>query len=150
MKASNILLKDQLDNDFSLQALNTSYIVLYFYPKDMTSGCSQQAQNFRDKFAAFQALDCTIVGVSPDSVKRHQKFIETYDLPFTLLADTEHKAAEDYGVWQEKSMYGKKYFGIVRSTFLLNNNLDILQSWNKVSVKGHVDNVYAALEGINT
>lgn len=150
MKATNILLKDQLDNDFSLQALNTSYIVLYFYPKDMTSGCSQQAQDFRDKHAAFEALDCTIVGVSPDSVKRHQKFIETYDLPFTLLADTEHKAAEDYGVWQEKSMYGKKYFGIVRSTFLLNNNLDILQSWKKVSVKGHVDNVFAALEALDT
>ena len=148
MKAPNIFLKDQDDNDFNLNDLSTSFVIVYFYPKDMTSGCSQQAQDFRDKYDAFSALDCSIIGVSPDSVKRHQKFVATYSLPFTLLADIDHKAAEDYGVWQEKSMYGKKYFGIVRSTFILSNDLDVLRSWNKVSVKGHVDNVYTALSDL--
>lgn len=118
-------------------------VVLYFYPKDNTPGCTQEACDFRDNFNRLTGK-ATVVGVSPDSAESHKKFQGKHELNFTLLSDPEHLLAEKFGVWQEKSMYGKKYMGIVRSTFIIKNG-EIVKSWNKVSVKGHVDEVIESL-----
>lgn len=115
-------------------------IVLYFYPKDNTSGCTQEACDFRDNINRI-TTKATVIGVSPDSIKSHIKFKENHGLNFLLISDPEHKLAEKYGVWKEKSMYGKKYMGIERSTFVLDNNGNIEKEWRKVKVKGHVDEV---------
>ena len=115
-------------------------VILYFYPKDNTSGCTQEACDFRDNLNRL-TLKAEVIGVSPDSVKSHIKFRENHGLNFALISDTEHKLAEKYGVWKEKSMYGRKYMGIERSTFVLNNDGNIEKEWRKVKVKGHVDEV---------
>jgi len=115
-------------------------IVLYFYPKDNTSGCTQEACDFRDNINRI-TTKATVIGVSPDSIKSHIKFKENHDLNFLLISDPEHKLAEKYGVWKEKSMYGKKYMGIERSTFVLDKSGNIEKEWRKVKVKGHVDEV---------
>lgn len=122
--------------DFSGRAL-----VLYFYPKDMTSGCTVQAQNFRDLQGEFNKVGVDIVGVSKDSLKRHDKFSEKEDLNFLLGSDENGHVCEDFGVWKEKSMYGKKYMGIERSTFLIDPNGFIVNEWRKVKVAGHVSEV---------
>jgi len=122
-------------------------VVLYFYPKDDTTGCTKEACGFRDALPDFQKLDAEIIGVSPDSVKKHDKFKEKYDLPFILAADEEKQVVQEYGVWVEKSMYGRKYMGVERSTFLIDANGKIKQSWRKVKVPGHVEAVLKALEG---
>jgi peroxiredoxin Q/BCP len=119
-------------------------VVLYFYPKDQTPGCTQEACDFRDAYKDFDAADTVIIGVSPDSVKSHQKFIEKQGLPFILLSDPDKEAAEAFGVWQEKSMYGRKYFGIVRSTFLIDREGKLAQEWRNVKVKGHSAEVLEA------
>ncbi len=139
--------------DFSLQAQNGETItlselkgynvVLYFYPKDMTPGCTTEACDFRDQFEQFSDLNAVILGVSPDPVERHQKFVEKYGLPFLLLADTEHQAAEAYGVWKLKKNFGKEYMGIERSTFLIDKEGKVAKEWWKVSVKGHVEDALA-------
>ena len=116
-------------------------VVLYFYPKDNTPGCTTEACDFRDASAAFAGKDTVVLGVSPDSVKSHDKFKEKFELGFPLLSDPEHAIAEAYGVWQEKSMYGRKYMGIVRSTFLIDEKGKIAEVWSKVKVKGHVEDV---------
>ena len=115
-------------------------IVLYFYPKDNTSGCTQEACDFRDNINRI-TTKATVIGVSPDSIKSHIKFKENHDLNFLLISDPEHRLAEKYGVWKEKSMYGKKYMGIERSTFVLDKSGNIEKEWRKVKVKGHVDEV---------
>lgn len=122
--------------DFAGRAL-----VLYFYPKDMTSGCTVQAQNFRDLQGEFNKVGVDIVGVSKDSLKRHDKFSEKEDLNFLLGSDENGHVCEDFGVWKEKSMYGKKYMGIERSTFLIDPNGFIVNEWRKVKVAGHVSKV---------
>jgi peroxiredoxin Q/BCP len=114
---------------------------LYFYPKDNTSGCTQEAVDFTAKKA-------TIIGISPDSVKSHKSFLEKHNLSVLLLSDPEHIALTSYGVWQKKSMYGKEYMGIVRTTFLINPNGYIEQVWNKVKVAGHARDVYTKLSSI--
>lgn len=114
-------------------------IVLYFYPKDMTPGCTTEACDFRDKHESFAELNAVILGVSPDAMNRHDKFIEKYDLPFLLLADEEHKAAEAYDVWKLKKNFGKEYMGIERSTFVIDKDGQLVKEWRKVKVKGHVD-----------
>ena len=114
-------------------------VVLYFYPKDNTPGCTQQACDFRDSIAAFGKKNTVVLGVSPDSVASHQKFKAKFDLPFPLLSDPDHKLAEKYGVWQEKSLYGRKFMGVVRSTFLIDENGKLAEAHNKVRVKGHVE-----------
>ncbi len=114
-------------------------IVLYFYPKDMTPGCTTEACDFRDKHESFAELNAVILGVSPDPMNRHDKFIEKYDLPFLLLADEEHKAAEAYDVWKMKKNFGKEYMGIERSTFVIDKDGQLVKEWRKVKVKGHVD-----------
>ena len=119
-------------------------IVLYFYPKDMTPGCTTQACDFRNQQKNFKST--VILGVSIDSQERHQKFIEKYDLPFTLLADVDKKVVQKYGVWQEKKLYGKTFMGIVRSTFIIDKNGTIRKIFVKVKVKNHIEEVLNALK----
>lgn len=116
-------------------------VILYFYPKDMTSGCTTQACDFRDNFKKFQAKDTIIIGVSKDSVERHQKFKEKYKLNFPLLADTEGELCKLYDVIKEKSMYGRKFMGIERTTFVISPEGKIEKIYNKVKVAGHVKSV---------
>ncbi len=130
----------------SLSALRGRPVVLYFYPKDDTSGCTTQACGFRDAFPHFGELDAVILGVSPDDVRSHQQFKAKYDLPFTLLADTEHAVAERYGVWQEKSMYGRRYMGVERTTFLIAPDGRVARIFRKVKPAGHAEEVAAAIE----
>ncbi|SDL65082.1 peroxiredoxin Q/BCP [Paenibacillus sp. OK060] len=120
-------------------------VLIYFYPKDMTSSCTQQACDFRDRHEEFKGLNTVILGISIDPMKQHDKFIAKYGLPFILLSDEEHQVAEQYGVWQLKKMYGKEYMGMVRSTFLIDEEGILLKSWSKVRVKGHIE---AALEAL--
>lgn len=122
-------------------------VLLYFYPKDDTSGCTAQACELRDDLPRFEALDVTVLGVSPDPVSSHARFRDKYDLNFPLLADEDHAVAEAYGVWQEKSMYGRTYMGIVRSTFLIDGEGRIEHAWRKVKAKGHSDLVRDYLAG---
>jgi thioredoxin-dependent peroxiredoxin len=119
-------------------------IILYFYPKDMTPGCTTQACDFRDQQKNFKST--VILGVSIDSQERHQKFIEKYDLPFTLLADIDKKVVEKYGVWQEKKLYGKIFMGIVRSTFIIDKTGTVRKKFVKVKVKNHIEEVLNALK----
>lgn len=140
-KAPDFSLPTDGSGEVSLANLKGKNVVLYFYPKDDTPGCTTEAKNFRDKLAEFEAADTMILGVSKDSVVRHDKFKTKYDLNFTLVSDEECKLCEAYGVWKEKSMYGKKYMGIERSTFLIDKAGVIRQEWRKVSVTKHVEDV---------
>lgn len=120
-------------------------VILYFYPRDNTPGCTQEACDFRDNIAQFQNADTVVLGVSTDSLASHEKFAAKYELPFPLLADEDHAVAEKYGVWIEKKNYGKTYMGLQRATFLIDKQGKIAAVWPKVSVKGHVDAVRAKL-----
>jgi len=120
-------------------------VVLYFYPRDNTPGCTTEACDFRDNLARFQAADTVVLGVSTDSIASHQKFAEKFSLPFPLLADEHHEVAEKYGVWVEKSNYGKKYMGIQRATFLIDKAGNVAAVWPNVKVAGHVAAVAEAL-----
>ena len=131
---------DGIEKEYSLNDFKGQKVILYFYPKDNTSGCTQEACDFRDNINRLTSF-ATVIGVSPDSIKSHLKFKEKQDLNFILLSDPEHKLAEAFNVWVEKSMYGRKYMGIERSTFVLDENLNIIKEWRKVKVKGHVDEV---------
>lgn len=131
---------DGNEKEISLDDFKGERVVLYFYPKDNTSGCTQEACDFRDNMNRLTPY-AKVIGVSPDSIKSHKSFKEKQSLNFILLSDTEHKLAEDFGVWKEKSMYGRKYMGIERSTFILNTDGSIEKEWRKVKVKGHVDEV---------
>ncbi|HDX9611017.1 TPA: thioredoxin-dependent thiol peroxidase [Bacillus toyonensis] len=121
-------------------------VVLYFYPKDMTPGCTTEACDFRDSYGLFQENDTVILGVSPDSANRHLKFIEKHELPFTLLVDEDHKVAELYDVWKLKKNFGKEYMGIERSTFLINKDGELVKEWRKVKVKGHTEDVLSYIK----
>ena len=131
---------DSIEKEYSLNDFKGQKVILYFYPKDNTSGCTQEACDFRDNINRLTSF-ATVIGVSPDSIKSHLKFKEKQSLNFILLSDPEHKLAEAFNVWVEKSMYGRKYMGIERSTFLLDENLNVIKEWRKVKVKGHVDEV---------
>ena len=131
---------DCIEKEYSLNVFKGQKVILYFYPKDNTSGCTQEACDFRDNINRLTSF-ATVIGVSPDSIKSHLKFKEKQGLNFILLSDPEHKLAEAFKVWVEKSMYGRKYMGIERSTFVLDENLNIIKEWRKVKVKGHVDEV---------
>ena len=131
---------DGIEKEYSLNGFKGQKVILYFYPKDNTSGCTQEACDFRDNINRLTSF-ATVIGVSPDSIKSHLKFKEKQSLNFILLSDPEHKLAEAFNVWVEKSMYGRKYMGIERSTFVLDENLNIIKEWRKVKVKGHVDEV---------
>ena len=131
---------DGIEKEYSLNDFKGQKVILYFYPKDNTAGCTQEACDFRDNINRLTSF-ATVIGVSPDSIKSHLKFKEKQSLNFILLSDPEHKLAEAFNVWVEKSMYGRKYMGIERSTFVLDENLNIIKEWRKVKVKGHVDEV---------
>ena len=135
---------DGTEKEFSLSDFKGKKVILYFYPKDNTSGCTQEACNFRDNMNRLTKY-ATVIGVSPDSIKSHIKFKEKQILNFILLSDPEHILSFAFDVWKEKSMYGRKYMGIERSTFILDENLNIIKEWRKVKVKGHVDDVLAHL-----
>lgn len=128
-----------------LKDLRGKRVVLYFYPRDNTPGCTREACDFRDAFSRFQGKNAVVLGVSPDSVKSHEKFKAKFELPFPLLTDEDHKIAEAYGAWQEKSMYGRKFMGIVRSTFVIDEKGKIAEVYEKVKVNGHVDQVLQAV-----
>lgn len=133
-----------VQQQYSLEDFKGQKVVLYFYPKDNTSGCTQEACDFRDSFNRLTSK-AVVIGVSPDSIKSHINFQNKHGLNFILLSDPEHKLAEQFGAWGEKSMYGKKYMGIIRSTFIINEDGEIQKEWRKVKVKGHVDEVIEAL-----
>lgn len=130
----------------SLSDFQNQWVILYFYPKDNTSGCTAQACQFRDLFPKFQALHVPILGISRDSLKSHHNFQEKYQLPFILLSDEDGKVCQSYEVWVEKSLYGRKYFGISRSTFLINPQGIIAEAWQKVKVPGHGQEVLKKLQ----
>lgn len=127
------------------QFKGTQNVVLYFYPRDDTPGCTTEACGFRDGISEFASADTAVLGVSTDTVESHQKFAAKFALPFPLLSDEEHEVAEKYGVWVEKNMYGKKSMGIQRATFLIDKNGKIAAAWPKVKVDGHVAEVSAKL-----
>lgn len=128
-----------------LSGLRGRPVVLYFYPKDDTPGCTKQACSFRDAYGEFEERGAMILGVSPDTERSHARFREKYELPFTLLADPEHEVAEQYGVWVEKNTYGKKSMGIKRSTFVIDAEGNVAKAMLGVSPEGHADDVLAAL-----
>ncbi len=137
---------DGNEKEYSINDFKGKKTVLYFYPKDNTSGCTQEACDFRDNMNRV-TKSANVVGVSPDSIKSHKSFKEKQGLNFPLISDPEHILAEKFGVWKEKSMYGRKYMGIERSTFVLDENGNIEKEWRKVKVKGHVDEVIDYLSG---
>ena len=120
-------------------------VVLYFYPRDNTPGCTREACDFRESMSRLTEKGAVVLGVSPDSVSSHRKFKARFSLPFSLLSDPDHRIAEAYGAWQEKSMFGRKYMGIVRSTFVIDESGAIAEVYGKVRVKGHVDAVVESL-----
>ncbi len=143
-KAPDFNTKDQSGNAVKLSDYKGKKVVLYFYPKDDTPGCTKEACSFRDADDVYNKNGIKVFGVSTDDEKSHQKFISKYQLPFDLLADTEKDIVEKYGVWGEKSMYGKKYMGTMRKTFLIGEDGKIVKIFDKVNVSEHADEVLAA------
>jgi peroxiredoxin Q/BCP len=141
-------LSDQAGRVVSSSSLAGKPYVLYFYPKDDTSGCTREACGFRDSLRGFGSKGVKIIGVSPDSEASHARFAGKYGLPFTLLADTDKALARAYGVWAKKQNYGREYMGIVRSTFLVDKRGVVKKAWRGVRVDGHVDAVLAAAGGL--
>lgn len=139
MKAPDFELPASNGEKVKLSDFRGKNVVLYFYPKDMTPGCTTEACDFRDNYESFSELDTVILGVSPDPVERHEKFIEKHGLPFILLADEDHQVSEAYGVWKLKKNFGREYMGIERSTFIIDKEGNIAKEWRKVKVKGHVE-----------
>lgn len=129
----------------SLADYHGKRLVLYFYPKDDTSGCTSEAHQFRDEYLRFTVNKAEILGVSKDSIASHEKFRAKHSLPFPLLSDADGAVCEAYGAWKEKSMYGKKYMGIERSTFLIDENGTVVKVWRKVKVSGHIKEILDAL-----
>ncbi len=143
--APEISLPTDTGESFNLSSVHGKNVVLYFYPKADTPGCTKEACDFKSSSEKFTKANTIIVGVSPDPSQAQAKFKTKFDLPFTLLADTEHKAADDYGVWKEKSMYGKKYMGVDRTTFVIAPDGKIKKIFPKVKVEGHAEEVLAAI-----
>ena len=144
-KAPDFSAVDQNGNKVKLSSFkDKKNVVLYFYPKDMTPGCTTEACDFRDQIKKFKGVE--ILGVSTDPPERHQKFIDKYDLPFTLISDVDQKVVNKYGVWQEKKLYGRTFMGIVRSTFIIDKSGVVRKIFPKVKVKGHIDEVLEALK----
>jgi peroxiredoxin Q/BCP len=144
-KAPSFSAPDQSGKMVSLSDFKGRTVVLYFYPKDDTSGCTVEACSFRDEHAAFKKKGAVVIGVSPDPAKAHIKFIDKFSLPFTLLSDTDHKVAEAYNVWVEKSMYGRKYMGMERSTFVIDGQGKLRAIYRKVKPAEHTAEVLADL-----
>ena len=136
------------DGKIALKDLKGRNVVLYFYPKDMTPGCTTEAEGFRDAIKDFEKANTVVIGVSKDSVKRHDNFKSKHGLPFTLISDEDGKICKAYGVWQIKKNYGREYMGIVRSTFLIDDKGKIAKIWSNLRVKGHVDTVLEAAQSL--
>ena len=144
--------------DFSLQAddgtsvtlgsLAGKNVVLFFYPKDNTSGCTMEACDFRDAFSRFGKIDAVVIGVSPDSLGSHRKFKKKYDLPYRLLSDENHQLADNFGIWKEKSMYGRKYMGFERTTVIIDRKGRVARIFPKVKIPGHVQEVEKAVRAL--
>ena len=145
-KAPDFCLPNQDENEVCLRDLKGKWIVLYFYPKDNTPGCTTEACDFTENLPDFEGLDAVVLGVSPDSPKKHRNFIEKKNLGITLLSDENKEVLESYGVWQLKKMCGKEYMGVVRSTFLIDPDGIIAEIWRNVRVKGHVEKVKERLK----
>lgn len=142
----DFLLMDQDGRQWRLQDFSGAMVVFYFYPKDDTSGCTKEACDFRDNLTAFKRLKVQVIGISKDNVKKHDKFKEKYELNFPLASDEDGKICDKYGVWVEKIMYGRKYMGIERATFLIDADGKIAHIWRKVSVTDHVTEVLKVLK----
>jgi peroxiredoxin Q/BCP len=147
-QAPDFALQDDHGDEVRLSALRGKPVVLYFYPKDDTPGCTVEACAFRDRRAEIAGHGATVLGVSPDGVKSHAAFRDKYSLNFPLLADPDHQVAEAYGAWREKEQYGRRYFGIQRSTFVIDAAGIVKKAWRKVDVKTHDDQVIAALASL--
>ncbi len=147
--APDFTLPTDNDGEISLSGLKGKNIVLYFYPKDSTPGCTTESCDFRDAMPKFEKLNAQIIGISKCSVAKHDKFKAKYDFNFPLASDENSDVCERYGVWKEKNMYGRKYMGIERSTFLIDKEGKISAIWRKVKVKGHVEDVYKKLKEIS-
>lgn len=132
------------EKEYNISEFAGKQTILYFYPKDNTSGCTQEACDFKENKNRW-STKALVIGVSPDSIKSHKNFQAKQGLNFILLSDSEHKLAEAFDVWGEKSMYGRKYMGIIRSTFLIDNNGEVVKEWKKVKIKGHVEEVLSEL-----
>ena len=150
MKAPQFCLMDFNNNKICLKKLEGNWIVLYFYPKDNTSGCTIEAQEFTGLHEEFKKNECLVIGISPDNCASHQKFVEKYELTIQLLSDPEKKVLTEYGVWREKSMYGKKYMGVLRSTALINPTGNIEKIYYGVSAKGHAKEILDELKTLRT
>jgi peroxiredoxin Q/BCP len=144
-KAPNFSLVANDGKKYSLKNFKGKKIVLYFYPKDDTSGCTAEACSFRDNLSAIKKKGAIVLGVSPDGIKSHEKFVSKYDLNFPVLSDESKEMLTDYGVWQEKSMYGRKYMGVVRTTFIIDESGKIAHIFPKVKVDGHIEEVLKVL-----
>jgi peroxiredoxin Q/BCP len=147
-KAPDFTLATESGKPLKLSSLKGKPVVLYFYPKDDTSGCTLEAKDFSRLAPEFRKAGAEVIGVSPDSVESHQKFSKKHDLAVHLAADTDKAVANAYGVWAEKSMYGRKYMGVERSTFLIGKDGRIAKSWRKVKVPGHAEEVLSALKAL--
>ena len=144
-KLPNINLLIDEDKNISTNELKGKFLIIYFYPKDDTPGCTKEAIEFSSFKKEFDKLDINLIGVSKDNIQKHKKFIEKNNINFPLASDINGSICDAFGVWIEKSMYGKKYMGIERSTFLFDKNLCLLNSWRNVKVKGHVEDVFTFL-----
>jgi peroxiredoxin Q/BCP len=146
-QAPDFTLQSDAGTDVTLSSLRGRPVVLYFYPRDDTPGCTKQACGIRDVYGEFERAGAVVLGVSPDDERSHVKFKQKYDLPFTLLADTDHSVAEQYGVWGEKSIAGRKYMGVSRSTFVIGEDGTVKKVLRDVKPATHADDVLAVLGG---
>jgi len=146
--APDFTLQTDSGGSITLSKLRGKKVIVYFYPKDMTPGCTTEACAFRDSTPDFAGTDAVVIGISKDSVASHDKFKQKYELSFTLAADTSGEVCEKYGVWIEKSLYGRKYMGIDRATFLIDQKGVVRGAWHKVKVKGHVEEVLKAAQSL--
>ncbi|MBN2135647.1 MAG: thioredoxin-dependent thiol peroxidase [Acidobacteria bacterium] len=149
-KAPGFTLPGENNKKVSLADYKGKWVIVYFYPKDNTPGCTVEAREFTKSVDDFSQLDAEIIGISADSPESHMKFTNKHDLKLTLLSDQDHKVMEDYGAWGIKKMYGKEYWGIIRSTFLIDPDGKIAEAWYSVKVKGHVEKVKEVLEGLRS
>ena len=147
-KAPKLSLPSTAGDRFSLADTRGSNLVIYFYPRDNTSGCTREAQDFRELHGAFRRANTVIVGISPDSIESHHKFKTKFKLPFALLSDEDRKACELFDVIREKSMYGRKFMGVERSTFLIDADGQLRREWRKVKVDGHAAEVLEAAKSL--
>jgi peroxiredoxin Q/BCP len=144
--APDFTLEDQNGREVTLSKLKGRPVVLYFYPQDDTPTCTTEACTFRDDHARYQKAGAKVIGISPDDSKSHKKFVDKFQLPFTLVADTDQEVCERYGVWQEKTLFGRTYMGVVRSTFIIDRDGIVRHVFSKVRVKGHSDAVLEAIK----